>query len=127
MSRPLSVLIVEAEPLLAGELQSNIKEKGAVVVVARSIAAAESAISVTNFDLCVLDPLAWDSSAHVVAPLLRLRKVPFIIYSMVGSPPAGAIAHIRKPRPSHVVVRAVLKNLATQRATVQELSRPQSS
>jgi DNA-binding response OmpR family regulator len=101
------ILVVEAEPLIALDLQTALEQAGAEVVVAHNAAQALAGISEFDFAAAVVD---WrpDSEDHrVVARALKEKQVRFLFYAT--HPPEdvttvrGAPIFLKPGRPEEIV------------------------
>jgi DNA-binding response OmpR family regulator len=100
------ILVVEAEPLIALDLQTALEQAGAEVVVAHNAAQALAGISEFDFAAAVVD---WrpDSEDHrVVARALKEKQVRLLFYAT--HPPEdvttvrGAPVYLKPGRPEEI-------------------------
>jgi len=81
------VLVVEDEPLVAGDVVDGLLEAGAHVLVARRKRDALKLVDRQSFDGAVLDWALPDGDVEAVCRSLDDRGVPYVIYSGVMEKP----------------------------------------
>ncbi|MBB4658481.1 response regulator [Parvularcula dongshanensis] len=74
------ILVVEDEAIIAMDLNWSLSDHGAEVVIARSLADANS-LNLAAFDLAVLDIDVGDGLVWPVANALQALDVPFLFHS----------------------------------------------
>lgn len=100
-----SVLIIEDEPLIAMSVEFCLQDAGAAVVIANSIALAQSALDEgIPFDVAVVDLHLADGSASHLIQVLSVLRIPVVITTGDkvdrGQPALSkAVAILQKPTP----------------------------
>ena len=80
-----TILVVEDEPLVALDIQTELQDAGAKeVTLARSVEAALAALDTDRFDLALLDGNLKGEPVDPVAVLLRKEGIPFCFVSGYG-------------------------------------------
>lgn len=102
MTAPLSVLVVEDEPLISMMLEDFIEMLGyRLAGICDSVAEALDRIETGGFDVAIVDVNLRDGPCWPVADALKARGVPFVISSggHVEPPPATYkdAPHLAKP------------------------------
>ena len=102
MSAPLSVLVIEDEPLIAMMIEDFIDMLGHQVAgICDSVVQALAKVEEGGFDVAILDVNLRDGACWPVADALDSREIPFVVASggHVDPPPAKhANAHqLAKP------------------------------
>lgn len=81
-TKPLRVLIVEDEPLIAESLRADLRDAGfEVVAVASRVERALALIDDVIFDVAIVDANLAGKSAAPVAAALSARGSPFLAFS----------------------------------------------
>ena len=111
--RPIVVMIVEDQPLIATALEDAFKDFGHTVIGPFSTcAAALELLKVLSPDVALLDTVLKDGSCVEVARDLRQRGVPFLIHSGMSSHWEDALEFadvpwIEKPSPFDEILGVV--------------------
>jgi DNA-binding NtrC family response regulator len=114
-----SVLIIEDEPLIAIYLESCLQDAGAAVVIANSIALAQSALDEgIPFDAAVADLRLADGNASPLIEVLSERGIPVVISTGNevdrGQPTLSkAVAILQKPYAASDLINAITRTPAT--------------
>ena len=109
------VLIIEDEALIALNVESCLQDAGAAVVVANSIALAQSALDEgTPFDVAVVDFLLADGNASTLIQVLSERGIPVVVTTGDevdrGQPALSkAVAILQKPHTESDLINAITK------------------
>ncbi|MBD3760875.1 response regulator [Sphingomonadaceae bacterium G21617-S1] len=94
MTRTLSVLIVEDEPIIALSLACAVEAAGAQVVgPASSTVEALGLLAQATIDAAIIDVQLEDRDITPVAVALLHRHVPFVVHTGTGLPDALALSH----------------------------------
>ena len=118
LERPLVILLLEDEPLIAMDLQFVFEDHGAEVHVAASCGAASEIIDKFDIDGAVLDVnLGRGETCEHVATRLRALNVPFILHTGDLDRQGEAIRKLEatvvpKPTPAPAVAQRILEELA---------------
>ena len=125
MERPLegrSILVVEDEPLIALDVTRMLKEAGATVHMARTLADALSKADDPDLSAAVLDHGLKDADTSEVCAKLKERGIPFLLYSgytnIEGVCSEGELVH--KPAHPAVLVATVADVLVQCRRGVNQ-------
>lgn len=116
--RPLVILLLEDEPLIAMDLQFVFEDHGVDVHVAASCSAAGEIIDRVQFDGAVLDVnLGRGETCERVATRLRELNVPFILHTGDLDRQGEAIRKldatvVPKPTPAPAVAKLILDEVA---------------
>lgn len=98
MSRILSVLIVEDEPIVALSLACAVEAAGALVIgPASSTIEALGLLARATVDAAIIDVQLEDRDITPVAIALIDRHVPFVVHSGTGLPDDLALTHPNLP------------------------------
>lgn len=115
MTKPLAVLIIEDEPLIAMMLEDFVDLLGHKVAgSADSVAGALGEVAAGGFDVAILDVNLRDGACWPVADALAARDTPFVIATggHVEPPPAAHADAPQLAKPFTIDgVSAALKNL----------------
>ena len=117
MQRPLTgrvILVIEDEPLIAIDIQDAFEDAGAMVVVARTLAAALVEVEDNSISAAIVDHALGDGDSSEICARLKERNVPFVTYSGFAHL-EGACAgadHVNKPASPSVLVATVTGLLA---------------
>jgi len=117
MQRPLTgrvILVIEDEPLIAIDIQDAFEDAGAIVVVARTLAAALVEVEDNSISAAIVDHALGDGDSSELCARLKERNVPFVTYSGFAHL-EGACAgadHVNKPASPSVLVATVTGLLA---------------
>jgi DNA-binding response OmpR family regulator len=80
--KPVRVLIVEDEPLVAENLRADLIDEGFEVVgIAARLESALKLIDGTGFDVAIIDANLAGTSAAPAAAALSARRLPFMVLS----------------------------------------------
>jgi DNA-binding response OmpR family regulator len=105
------LLIVEDDPLIAIDLESTLKDAGAVIAgSARTVGQALSMMSHTIIDAAVLDYRLETETAAPVADRLIELGVPFLFHTSSGSAPSERypwVAIVDKPTRPMKLIEAI--------------------
>lgn len=118
LEKPLVVLVLEDEPLIAMDLQFVFEDHGVEVHVAASCSAASEMLDQHAFDGAVLDVnLGRGETCERVATRLRALGVPFILHTGDLDRHGEAIRKldatvVPKPTPAPLVAQRILQELA---------------
>jgi len=94
MTAPLSVLVVEDEPLIAMMIEDFIDLLGhSLAGVCDSVAEALAKVEEGGFDIVILDVNLRDGPCWPVADALKARNIPFLL---------ATGGHVEPPPPRHV-------------------------
>lgn len=113
----LAVLLVEDDPLIAGDTLEALEERGIAVTLARTFEEGRQAVERQRFQAAVIDiGLDEDRDALPLADTLQAAGVPFLFHTGLGERSALRSRFPRAPvcrkpcRPFHVVegLRTVL-------------------
>jgi len=110
-----SVLVIEDEALIALNVESCLQDAGAAVVIANSIALAQSALAEgTPFDAAVVDLLLADGNASPLIQVLSERGIAVVITTGDevdrGQPALSkAVAILQKPHTESDLINAITK------------------
>jgi len=102
MTAPLSVLIVEDEPLIAMMIEDFIEMLGHQLAGScDSVASALPRVAEGGFDVAILDVNLRDGACWPVADALKARGVPFVLASggHVEPPPAAHADALQLAKP----------------------------
>src|SRR5262249_51094123 len=114
------ILVVEDEPLVAGDVVDGLLDAGAHVLVARRKCDALKLVDHQSFDGAVLDWMVPDGNVEAVCRYLDERGVPYVIYSGLKEKPESRKRCVFISKPStmeHVI--GVLAQLVRARALEQ--------
>jgi CheY-like chemotaxis protein len=110
-----SVLIIEDEALIALGFESCLQDAGAAVVIANSIALAQSALDEgIPFDAAVVDLRLADGNASALIQVLSERGIPVVITTGDevdrGHPALSkAVAILQKPHADSDLINAIIQ------------------
>ena len=117
MQRPLTgrvILVIEDEPLIAIDIQDAFEDAGAIVVVARTLAAALVEVEDNSISAAIVDHALGDGDSSELCARLKERNVPFVTcsgFAHLEGACAGA-DHVNKPASPSVLVATVTGLLA---------------
>lgn len=117
MARPLSILIVEDEPIVAISLAFAVEAAGGMVVgPAASTIEALALLARAPVDAAIVDVQLEDRDITPVAIALIERQVPFVVHTGTGLPPGLALTHpglpvMMKPIAADAVMARLLQQL----------------
>ena len=99
-----NILVLEDEPLIAGDIAENFEHAGAGVVVVHSCSAAIQAVHDNEFSAAILDGMTGDAELHQ-----RLTKagVPFMVYSGYVQAAGVTGTHVNKPATREALLIAI--------------------
>jgi DNA-binding NtrC family response regulator len=118
-----SVLVIEDEALIAMSVESCLQDAGAAVVVANSVALAQSALDEgIPFDAAVVDLRLADGNASPLIRVLSERGIPVVISTGDevdrGQPALSkAIAILQKPYAENDLINAITRTPPPSTAT----------
>jgi DNA-binding NtrC family response regulator len=118
-----SVLVIEDEALIAMRVESCLQDAGAAVVVANSVALAQSALDEgIPFDAAVVDLRLADGNASPLIRVLSERGIPVVISTGDevdrGQPALSkAIAILQKPYAENDLINAITRTPPPSTAT----------
>ena len=116
-----SVLIIEDKALVAMSVESCLQDAGAAVVIANSIALAQSALDEgIPFDVAVVDLLLADGNASPLIQVLSERGIPAVITTGEevdrGQPDLSKAAILQKPHNESDLINAITRTPPPSRA-----------
>jgi DNA-binding NtrC family response regulator len=79
--RGRSILVVEDEPLIAMDLERALRDAGANVISACTLAHALQLVNRAGLSVAVLDYRLADADCTLISNRLQERRIPFVIYS----------------------------------------------
>ena len=109
------ILVVEDEPLIALDIQQAFENAGARTLLARTLAAALSAVEDPALSAAIVDHALGDGDSSDICHQLNARNIPFVTYSGF-SKVDGACAggdHVIKPESTSVLVTTITGLLAS--------------
>ena len=95
-----SILVVEDEPLIALDVSLAFENVGAVVLTARTLAAALLLVEHGGLSAAVLDFGLGDGDADALCSRLDQRRIPFILHSGYSHHGPACINGIVVPKPA---------------------------
>ena len=79
--RGRSILVVEDEPLIAMDVERALRDAGANVLSACTLAQAPQLVNRPGLSVAVLDYRLADADCSTISNRLQERRIPFVIYS----------------------------------------------
>lgn len=112
-----TVLIVEDEPLVAMDLESEFEDEGySIAGQVSTVTDALSAIDTLTFDVALLDGNLFGESSQPVAEKLEKNKIPFVVVTGYSSGQIGDwlrnVPRVSKPFDRTELMSVVAKLLA---------------
>jgi CheY-like chemotaxis protein len=106
-----SILVVEDESLIAMNVEYSLNEAGAAtVIIATSVAQAQTALMKGTYDAAVVDFRLPDSDASVLIDALSGREIPVVVTtgdSFVQADLSKKVAVLRKPYSDRDLIKVI--------------------
>jgi CheY-like chemotaxis protein len=113
------ILVVEDQPLIAGDIAEALERAGAVVTTASTVTQALLAVDREGISAAIVDHALPDGSSEPVCKRLGERGIPFLIYSGFEDLASGSCEgapHVGKPASQLGLVSAMVELLFLNRA-----------